>query len=71
MSGKPMEKSEKARIAVTIFAGIMLGGAAGAGVGAGLYPPIVAVEISACIGLLIGGWLLRKVLANRRAGRKP
>ena len=64
-----MEKSEKARIAVIVVAGIVLGGAAGAGVGAGLYPPLVAVEISVCSGLLIGGWVLRKVLADRRTGR--
>ena len=61
-----MTRRQRARIALTIFSALVAGGAAGAGGGARLWSPAVAVSLSVVIGLAAGGVVLRTVLKNRR-----
>ncbi len=65
-----MTRRQRVRIALTIFSALVAGGAAGAGVGARLWGPVVAVSLSILIGLAAGGVVLHAVLKNRRDAEK-
>ena len=61
-----MTRTQRARIAFTIFSALAAGGVAGAGVRARFWRPAVAVGLAVVIGLAAGGVVLRTVLQNRR-----
>ena len=61
-----MTRSERARLALTIVAALAAGGVAGAGVGAHLLSPAVAVSLAVLMGLAAGSQVLRAVLKAKR-----
>jgi len=61
-----MNRSERARLALTILAALAAGGVAGAGVGAHLLSPAVAVSLAVLMGLAAGSQVLRAVLKAKR-----
>jgi protein-S-isoprenylcysteine O-methyltransferase Ste14 len=68
--GGSMTRRQRARIALTIFSALVAGGTAGAGVGARLWSPAVAVALAVLIGLSAGGLVLRVVLKKKRNAEK-
>ena len=60
-----MNKKRRARIILTIIAALAAGGTIGAGVGAKLYPPSVAVVVAVAPGLCVGVFVYRLIRQNR------
>ena len=48
-----------------VVVGLIAGGAAGAGVGSGLYPPVVGVSLAILIGAATGFVIWRRARAGR------
>jgi hypothetical protein len=65
-AGRNVNRTERGRIFLTVLGALAIGGAAGAGVGARLWRPAVAVSIAVLVGLAAGGQVLRAVLKAKR-----
>jgi len=61
-----MNRSERARLALTVVAALVAGGVAGAGVGVHLLSPTAAVSLAVLMGLAAGSQVLRAVLKAKR-----